>query len=425
MKITVQIDKRVLTALIVAAVVLCLLIVTTLVKKPQGLKEAKFWQFQSIDTMKYSRDLSREKLKDPTFDVVIERQIKQIADTGATHVGIATPYDKEFLPILRRWIKYARQYNLNVWFRGNFSGWEGWFGYSKIGRAEHIKLTEEFILENKELFKDGDVFSACPECENGGPGDPRLLNDASGHSKFLIDEHFLASNAFLKIGKKVDTRYNSMNGDVANLVMTPKTTSELGGIVAVDHYVNTPQKLFDDVGKYASKSGGKVVLGEFGAPIPDINGEMSELEQAEWLGEAMNLLLESNDIVGMNYWVNTGGSTELWEANGTKKEAVNVLTRIFNPYSVNGTVVDVFGRSIKNATISSTNRAVKSDEKGHFILPSVTEETLLRVSGEDFESLEVSVNSNSTTRVTLLKKDPNPIERLLKFLSDLNFPLFS
>ena len=46
--------------------------------------------------MKYSRDLSREKLKDPSFDVVIDKQVKAIAETGATHVAISTPYDEEF-----------------------------------------------------------------------------------------------------------------------------------------------------------------------------------------------------------------------------------------------------------------------------------------------------------------------------------------
>jgi hypothetical protein len=38
------------------------------------------WKFESIDTMKYSRDLSREKLHDESFDKTIDLQVKQIAD---------------------------------------------------------------------------------------------------------------------------------------------------------------------------------------------------------------------------------------------------------------------------------------------------------------------------------------------------------
>ena len=84
---------------------------------------SKLWQFQSIDTMKYSRDLSREKLHDPVFDLTITRQMADIARTGATHVAIATPYDEEFVPILTRWVKAAREQHLHIWFRGNVSGW--------------------------------------------------------------------------------------------------------------------------------------------------------------------------------------------------------------------------------------------------------------------------------------------------------------
>jgi hypothetical protein len=75
--------------------------------------------------MKYSRDLAREKLGNPSFDKVIDDQISRIAGTGATHVALGVPYDPEFLPIMRRWVTAIRKYNLKVWFRGNLSGWEG------------------------------------------------------------------------------------------------------------------------------------------------------------------------------------------------------------------------------------------------------------------------------------------------------------
>src|SRR3972149_11347222 len=96
------------------------------------LARERFFQVQSIDTMKYSRDVAREKLKDFSYDKEIETQVKNIAETGASHVAIATPYDDEFLPFLRRWVKAAREKGLNVWFRGNFSGWENWFDYEKF-----------------------------------------------------------------------------------------------------------------------------------------------------------------------------------------------------------------------------------------------------------------------------------------------------
>lgn len=290
-------------------------------------------RFLSIDTMKYSRDVSREKLNDPAFDSIIDTQVKNIADTGATHVAIATPYDEEFYPILKRWTDAARRYHLKVWFRGNWSGWEGWFDYPKITREEHITKTREFILKNRDIFSNGDVFTACPECENGGPsaagGDPRQTGDIQGHRKFLIDEYNVTKSAFKAISKDVASNFDSMNGDVARAVMDRKTTAALDGIVTIDHYVATPEKLIADIEEIARSSGGKIVLGEFGAPIPDINGDMSEDEQAAWISRALTLILNSKEVIGVNYWTNIGSSTALWNDDGSARKAVYVIRIIY------------------------------------------------------------------------------------------------
>lgn len=286
--------------------------------------------FKSIDTMKYSRDIAREKSKDQVFDKVIDLQVSNIAKTGATHVAIATPYDEEFIPMLRRWVKAARKYNLKVWFRGNFSGWEKWFDYDPIDRETHIQKTKAFILSNQDLFEDGDVFSACPECENGGPGDPRQTGDVQGHRNFLISEYKMTKELFSKIGKKVASNYNSMNADVARKIMDKDTTKALDGLVVIDHYVKTPEQLISDIKEIAKQSGGNVVLGEFGVPIPDINGNMSEKEQSLWLEKALGDLFQMDQVYGVNYWVNTGGSTELWNGAGKSREAVGVISKYFH-----------------------------------------------------------------------------------------------
>jgi hypothetical protein len=288
------------------------------------------FEIKSIDTMKYSRDTAREKLQNPAFDTVIDMQMKNIAEVGATHVAIGTPYDEEFYPILKRWVKSAREHKLKVWFRGNFSGWEGWFDYPQISREIHIVKTQEFILNNRDLFEDGDIFTSCPECENGIKieyGDPRSLNP---HREFLIEEYQAAKEMFFHIGKDVKANYYSMNGDIAKALMDKETTKALGGVVVIDHYVATPQQLADDVRYLAAQSGGKIVLGEFGAPIPDIHGEMTEEEQAEWINEALELLKHIPEVEGVNYWVNIGGSTALWNDNGTPRLGVSTLKKFYS-----------------------------------------------------------------------------------------------
>ncbi len=308
-----------------------------LAKKPQvntkpasPIKEERVWQIKSIDTMKYSRDLSGQALGDSTFDTTIDTQVKAIAQTGANTVAIATPYDDKFVPVLTRWVVAARRYNLHVWFRGNFSAWEGWFGQdNNLTRDEHLKMTRSFIQKNPGLFVDGDFFSPCPECENGGPGDPRATGDVSGFRKFMTDEKQACDESFRKIGKEVDCSLWSMNMDVARLVMDEATAKAMGGVVAIDHYVKSPQKLTGDIRDLEKQAQAKVFLGELGVPIPDINGKMTDQEQADWLAAALLELSKDPQVIGLSYWTSFGGSTAIFNDDNSSKLAAGVLEKYF------------------------------------------------------------------------------------------------
>ena len=330
---------------------------------------AKWWTFQSIDTMKHSRDLAREKLHDASYDAVIDREVRSIAETGATHVAIATPYDEEFAPYLARWVSAARTYHLGVWFRGNFSGWEGWFGYPKISRVDHLAKTQTFIRKHADLFQDGDVFSACPECENGGPGDPRSTGDADGYRKFLKDEYEVMQSGFEALGKHVAANFFSMNGDIARLIMDRDTTRALGGTVTVDHYVKTPENLATDAEGFIKHGDGMLVLGEFGAPIPDINGDMTQAEQSVWLRDTMMRLIPIAGLEGMNYWTQTGSSTALWDEDGRPRVAVATLKAFFNPRVFFGVVRDELGAPIASVSVSTgSGFSTKTNQEGYFEL---------------------------------------------------------
>ena len=309
-----------------------MLIILNGINLPMKISQAlpqKRWQIQSIDTMKYSRDMARQGLNNISYTAQVQKQVALIASTGANYIAIDTPYDGEFLPVLKLWVNAARQNGLHVWFRGNWSGWEGWFNYSSITEAQHIAKTKQFILNNKELFQDGDIFTACPECENGlklDPGDPQQV---ISFRQFLISENTAEKQAFATIGKNVSVSYISMNADVARAVMDPQTTQQLGGIVVIDHYVQTPEELAEGVEEIAQSSGGKVMLGEFGVPIPDLQGTMTNEQQKDWIENALQLLSVDKDLIGVNYWVNEGGSTGLWNTNNTPKPAVSVIKSFY------------------------------------------------------------------------------------------------
>lgn len=332
-----------------------------------AVPDRHIWSIRSIDTMKYSRDLARVKLHDKSFLSVIDRQIHDIAMTGASHVSIDTPYDQEFYPMLEAWVEAARRYRLNVWFRGNFSGWEEWFGYPRIGRMQHIRNVDNFIRSHGGLFRDGDIFSACPECENGGPGDPRVNKDVAGFREFIISEHRVAKEAFAYIGKDVRSNIYPMNLDVATLVMDKETTQAMDGEVAVDHYVASPSVLSEDLEKLGRQSGGDVILGEFGAPLPGETSVMNRYEQSEWIAEALARISEVDRVIGVNYWVNAGGSTGIWDIKGAPYEAVTVLTKYFQADRVFGFVSDDMNRPIPGAKISGSGYLMDIGKEGLFI----------------------------------------------------------
>lgn len=381
---------------------------------------ASWWTVQSIDTMKYSRDLAREKLHDDKFLMEIDLQVKEISQTGATHIAVGTPYDEEFYPFLIKWVNAARKYGLNVWFRGNFSGWEGWFNYPKITPKEHKEKTLDFIKKHEDLFRDGDIFTACPECENGVLGDPRGNGGVGIFRDFLIDEYTDVKNEFLKIPKKVSANYYSMNADIARLVMDKKTTSRLDGIVVIDHYIKDPLKLQEDIDKISSQSGGKVVLGEFGAPIPDIHGNLDENSQAVWINQALKKLVYNKNFGGLNYWVNIGGTTALWNYDHSPKAAVSILSSFYLPKTLNGKIVSPSGIPVTDATISAKEKVVSSNSGGQFELPYFDNLDGLTISKPGYYSLTTTVNNkHGENKFTLKPLKESMVQKIFSFFRQI------
>jgi len=400
--------------------IISLLIVINNSKKYEKGIDDKFktswWEVQSIDTVKYSRDVAREKLNEKEFDKVIDMQVKLIAQTGATHIAIGTPYDPEFIPFLRRWVSAARKNGLSVWFRGNLSGWESWFGYNKISRSDHINNIHNFILDNKDIFADGDIFSSCPECENGGDGDPRITKDVTGFRNFLVDEYNVSKKYFENIGKNVRSNYFSMNADVARLVMDKETTKKLDGIVVIDHYVSSPTKLARDIKDIAQVSGGKVVLGEFGTPIPDINGKLTETEQSEWLNEALSQIAVLPELVGVNYWTGYGGSTAIWNDDLSAKSSVKVITGYYKPDMITGIIRDEIGLPVKNATVRVCTKSELTGRSGDYDLPNIRGLCSAEISAMGFDTQIIDISTRNQVDIVMVKSDKNLLFKVQVFI---------
>jgi len=383
-----------------------------------------FWQIQSIDTMKYSRDLAREKSNDESFDAVIDDTMEKISQAGCTHAAIGTPYDEEFFPMIGRWVKAARKYNLNVWFRGNWSGWEGWFDYPPISPEEHSKKTGEFIINHSEIFTDGDCFSACPECENGALGDPRETGEVDSFRAFLIDEQAIMAAAFNAIGKRVNTGLINMSADVAALVMDQDTTAALGGMVTIDHYVATPERLKADIENLIIKSRGRIMLGEFGVPIPDINGDMNPAEQAAWINAALDLIAGDKRIVGVNYWLGAGGTSALWSEDQALRPAYFAVKNFFQPQIIQGVIMDESEKPLGGATASFFGQTAYSDNQGYFsMLAEGGKQGVLTVESSGYYGYAADwTNDSRCIAVVLSRKNPGAWFNYKKKLIDLFYP---
>lgn len=382
---------------------------------PLSVSASTWWPVQSVDTMKYSRDMARSRATDAAFDAVIDLQVSQIASIGATHVAVGTPYDAEFLPFLRRWVSAARSHNLKVWFRGNLSGWENWFGYPSFPMQEHTPRIVQFIKGNPDLFSDGDIFTSCPECENGIFGDPRSTGQIGEYRSFLISERQAVNEAFAGIGKKVSADFYSANADVARLVFDPATTEALGGVVTIDHYVSTPQKLCADISEIAAASQGKIVLGELGVPVSDLHGSLTPNQQADWINSALTCLLDIPQVVGINYWTGVGASTSIWESNGTARPAAEVLKRFYSPDTLSGVVRDELGRPVSEAAVYYHGRTATSSADGRFSLPFYSDDRALTASAAGYHDQLLSITDNSNSaEIVLVKTRENIIFKIRK-----------
>jgi len=211
-----------------------------------------------------------------------------------------------------------------------------------------------------------------------------------------------------------------MNKDVAALIMDKKTTFAMGGLVTIDHYVASPEELSQDIEALARSSGGRILLGEFGAPIPDINGEMSEDQQAEWIKKAGIALVSSKYLEGVSYWTNSGGSTQLWNDNGSKRKAVGALAMIYNPNQLLITIKNSAGDSVNQAKISSSERFALSDARGEAVLPYLNSEQDIKIEADGYTTsiykLQHIVANNT---VVLEKVHESTLFKLKKVLKRL------
>ena len=176
---------------------------------------------------------------------------------------------------------------------------------------------------------------------------------------------------------------------------------------------------------FGQNFGAKVLLGEFGAPIPDINGPMKESEQAKFIDDIFHLLYKKKDNVeGINYWVLSNGSTKLLNDDGSPRQVVEIVKNYFIPGRIRGVVTNSLGERLKEIPVV-TNEGYNSsvtDRFGAYTLVIPAGKAEVTIGGNGYKTVtkkfELTRDSEATFDVTLEPEESNPLYRFRLWISD-------
>lgn len=403
------------------------LLIPTLINplRSDAVTTSTFWPYQCIDTMKYSRDTARAwGGKENELQKEIDMQITAIKKIGGNCVSLGTPYNAEFVPFMKKWVDAARTNNLHIWFRGNIPEWEGWFDHPRLKNpAEHHAKIYNFVTSHPEIFQDGDIFTPAPEAENGGAGDPRMNGKRQEFNDFLVTSYDNCMNAFTKIGKKVTCGYFSTNFDVARESLEKNTIAEIGRVVTIDHYVSDLARYAPDIKSLNLKYDAGVAIGEFGAPIPDLNGRMDEEQQADYVDSLMKIFYENREIIpAINYWTLKGGSTAILNDDGSLRLTASSLEKYFRPTVFAGKVTNELGDKLTDINFKSADNMLdfKTDFRGEFGLLAPVGKYKIILSGANIKSQTFTLDATPSARLTknfvVEVKKPGVIYKIRRWL---------
>ncbi|HSW97144.1 MAG TPA: carboxypeptidase-like regulatory domain-containing protein [Candidatus Saccharimonadales bacterium] len=380
----------------------------------QNSNPTSLWQYQCIDTMKTSRDAARSEMFKQNASKEIVKELAIVKELGANCVAIDTPYDEEFVPFLEMWVMQARKEGLHIWFRGNFSSWEGWFNYPKgMTTQEHLQRTKKFILSHADLFQNGDIFTPAMEAENGWGTGYVPPNEYPLFRQFLIDEHTNAQEAFKEVGKNVLTNWLSMSGGLAKNMLDEATIKALDNTVTIDHYVNNPEDMKNYVDYFSTNFHARVVVGEFGAPIPDINGTMTDKEQTNFVKDIFYILYQEHEnVFAVNYWTLNFSSTALVDTNDVSKPVSTVLSQYYRPIVITGKITDELGDAVAEAKISvnTGENATFTNAYGQYsiVTPIITVQLLAFKNNYTMQQMAVPLSSKTKIEQNIILKPLHP-----------------
>jgi hypothetical protein len=291
--------------------------------------------YKGVDVMKYTKDT----MQGQPSDLAIQNIVSTIVGTiNPTHISIATPLDhtsayptppspRTAEAFTKKWTDTIHANGKKVIFRGTWSGIEGIYNFPKLvganrfpagtkisaptdGNTTWLGKIYKYIIDNPELFADGDIWAVLPERTEGIFQDSTSFLPHSGagiqtnYTNFFNDLKYVSDAAFSKIGKNVVTGLTANNYTEVASTWLPQSIFDTAGMTVVDHYGSnhTPEEMESDLRKIYALRGKKVFLQEWGDYW---NTSLTSTQRAAYLTSMFQVwqkLANEGILVGYNYW---------------------------------------------------------------------------------------------------------------------------
>ncbi len=284
--------------------------------QPELENSGSIWSVRSVDVDLISKQESPAASKED-----IRNQVTNLKAIGVNYIAVGTLYDEN--ENMAMWADEIHSQGLHVWYKGSFAEWNGEAGKPPImTKSKYLERTKWFILDNRNLFKEGDSFSFASTPEVVGVGMGEKLMTWSEYKKFILKGMYISGEAFKEIGLdgKIHTNWLPITEPVVLDKLDKKFVEKIG-LISVDifgnqsqtqgelenssDYINEIEKSLD---KIYSEWQTPILISKWGYQVYQ---KVDDEKQQGVIDAVFNLLKRKPYIIGVNYWTSSGGTTAI------------------------------------------------------------------------------------------------------------------
>lgn len=321
----------------------------TVVKDKVVVNRGFDWAVQSVDVMKFSKDVICSQPSTSTVDT----QLNLIVALKANYVSVSGFFDNpgcgDDVNLLNKWNTEARLKGLKVWWRMKDLSFEGDYSVTKATSSLgsiHQTAMRNWLSANQNLLQPGDIFTPFAEVQNGGISSVTYCGSTGlcqfpGPSEFNTFVRTIQADAQSRVPAGVAVGYWGFDAfivaGIGNVDHVGTSYLEAATVnqtlpLTIDHYPEAISSTFAvDMPIIHS-----TMLTLVGYNVPIVLGEFGTITSTSTQGTVdvinneLPTLLHDRYVVGMNWWnLGPAGSEQLWDGVAITP-AYNVLKKYFS-----------------------------------------------------------------------------------------------